>query len=65
MERSGARWERIDASGSPDEVWHAVHTRVQNAIADAQTSEHLCSLHFCSAALGMGMLHQIKTTDTF
>lgn len=65
MERSGARWERIDASGSPDEVWQAVHTRVQNAIADAQTSEHLRSLHFCFAALGMGMLHQIKTTATF
>lgn len=65
MERSGARWERIDANGSPDEVWDAVYNRTQNAIAATQTSKHLCSLNYCTAALSAGISHQIKRTTTF
>ena len=53
MLRSGARWERLDASGTLDDVWQAVHAQVQEVVS-APRSASLFSLDFRSAALALG-----------
>lgn len=59
MQRAGARWERIDAGATPDDVWHAVYGHVQDAVRTARTSPHLWMLNFRIAAMGMGMLPHV------
>ena len=53
MLQSGARWERLDASGTLDDVWQAVHAQVQEVVS-APRSASLFSLDFRSAALALG-----------